>query len=250
MDTYKEWRDMCHQLGVDYSTESIVKMDYWYDYLIKQYSSENRHYHNLNHIVSLIKLSNHDKKSHYTISPKLVHLLLFAIWFHDVIYDVIKKDNEEQSAKKAKECLEDLGLSKTKNYYGPAEDFVEKLIVATKHDKKEDLYWCQYICDIDTLILSSHNWEQYQEYSENIRKEYSFFSDKDWNHGRINFLENILKNKENIYYLSDVPFNNRILGISYVDEERAKENIKKEIGFLNENRSLQSNVSREPCSVS
>src|SRR5262245_53111800 len=59
----------------------------------EHYSAKNRAYHNLSHIQSLLSLSEslpdkiQNRDAHY-----------FAIWFHDIIYDTKRSDNEEKSA--------------------------------------------------------------------------------------------------------------------------------------------------------
>src|SRR5918993_1304291 len=62
------------------------------------YSSPNRYYHNLYHIQALMDLSGQYAK---WLSNK--DLIDFAIFYHDVIYNVSQLDNEEKSAEKAKD---------------------------------------------------------------------------------------------------------------------------------------------------
>src|SRR6266511_3565025 len=61
--------------------------------IVEHYSAKNRAYHNLSHIQSLLSLSE-------SLPDKIQNrdALYFAVWFHDVIYDTKRSDNEEKSA--------------------------------------------------------------------------------------------------------------------------------------------------------
>src|SRR5262245_8614686 len=76
-----------------------------FDAIVEHYSAEDRAYHDLSHIQSLISLSE-------TLSDKIQNLdaHYFAVWFHDVIYDTKRSDNEEKSAEIAAESLANLGV--------------------------------------------------------------------------------------------------------------------------------------------
>ena len=93
-----------------------------------------------------------------------------CIYFHDVIYDPTKKDNEEQSAvlflKYAEEEKLDELLKKE----------VETIILATKNHavrQPNESLECQVFLDLDLSILGADA-ATYGIYCENIRKEYSF----------------------------------------------------------------------------
>jgi len=80
----------------EYSDNEILKNDYWKE-IEQSYSQKSRKYHNLTHLENMIleleevkdKISDYDS-------------LLFSIFYHDIIYKMTSKDNEEKSAEKAK----------------------------------------------------------------------------------------------------------------------------------------------------
>lgn len=90
-----------------------------------------------------------------------------ALWFHDIIYDPKKNDNEKMSSEYAKAFLESINL---------APDVISKiehLIALTKHPSCPETCDEKYIIDIDLAILGL-NKEHYDSYESSIRKEYGF----------------------------------------------------------------------------
>ena len=65
------------------------------------YSKPTRHYHTLKHLEEIYK-----ELQSFNLTP----LLEFAIFYHDIVYDVKRDDNEEQSALLAKKRLEELSV--------------------------------------------------------------------------------------------------------------------------------------------
>lgn len=126
------------------------------------YTESHRHYHNLTHISSMIQeIDNNPDNS-------LDHdVLLFATWFHDIVYNPKKHDNEEKSAMLAVKMLKQLGVPQEKIKK------VETLILATANhmninDPDPDM--CFFL-DCDLKVLGATR-EQYILYAEDIRKEY------------------------------------------------------------------------------
>ena len=68
----------------------------FYSELVTSYSEKGRHYHNLNHLESLLQQI-------LPIADQLRDLdtVLFALYYHDAVYHVLRKDNEERSARLA-----------------------------------------------------------------------------------------------------------------------------------------------------
>ena len=90
----------------------------------------------------------------------------FALWFHDVIYDIGSRNNEEESARIAREAALALGLSKT------WADRVSGLILATRHAATPVEADAQLVVDIDLSILGQP-WQRFDAYEEEIRTEYA-----------------------------------------------------------------------------
>jgi len=179
--------------------------------LVERYSEGARVYHNLSHIQSLLAMSE-------SLSDKAQDrgALCFAIWFHDVIYDTQRSDNEEKSAEFAVEALASLGV--------PEQTIVttREMILATKHHRGADLSWdMKAFLDLDTSILGAPG-EIYEEYSRAIRKEYSWVPDVLYREGRMKILNDFL-GRERIYHTEEINANY---------EAQARHNIAEEIKAL------------------
>lgn len=90
------------QIVQDYNSDQLFTERLWYDITL-QYLTKNRHYHNLNHLEHLYQLL-------ITIKEKIHDwdTLIFSIAYHDIIYNVRRNDNEEQSATYAEKELNNI----------------------------------------------------------------------------------------------------------------------------------------------
>jgi predicted metal-dependent HD superfamily phosphohydrolase len=163
-----------------------------------------RKYHNWTHVESCLGYFNR------RLSEFATEELLFAIVYHDSIYNPESKTNEEDSVSVAKTDLSGLGLDLNK---------IETYILATKHTGEiyqDDATQC--MLDVDLSILGASP-ELYKNYSDAIRQEYSFVSDKDYFIGRKSFLEKMLVREKLFYKLTEF-------------EASARLNLKNEIVYL------------------
>ncbi len=90
------------------SEEKAFIEDFWHE-LKRNYSKYGRHYHTLNHLDNLI--------SELTLVKESIsdwQLLVFSIAYHDAIYNPLKNDNEDRSAKLAYSRLSQLRISETR----------------------------------------------------------------------------------------------------------------------------------------
>jgi predicted metal-dependent HD superfamily phosphohydrolase len=181
--------------------------------IVEKYSNINRFYHNLEHIKQMIDFVN-------TNNNKIQYLddVLFAVWFHDFEYNPHKTDNEEQSAKIAKEFLKNIGYNREK--YRTIYNYILRTAKHTEF-KQKDTIDLRIFLDSDILIFASEK-EKYFEYSQKIRKEYSYITDLRYNKGRIKILKNFIKNK----YIFHLHEHRKIY------DDIARENIKNEIQLL------------------
>ncbi|MEM9884642.1 MAG: hypothetical protein AAF849_02035 [Bacteroidota bacterium] len=85
----KYWADTLRGLRIDTS----AAQNYWQP-LESAYTGPDRHYHNLDHLSTMFGILESLALEH----PYLVRL---AVWFHDLIYDIHRKDNEAKSAEAA-----------------------------------------------------------------------------------------------------------------------------------------------------
>lgn len=177
-----------------------------------QYSSEGRYYHTLNHIQAMLAVleSQRSKIQDYVV-------VQLAAWFHDIIYDTHRNDNEEQSAQFAEHTLRDLGLSQ-----GIVEQVTELILSTQTHCAPNGDTDTQIFLDADLAILGSTK-EEYQAYKEAIRKEYAWVPEDTYRSARKSILQKFL-DRERIYFTEDIA--ERL-------EQPARSNIEKELETLN-----------------
>ena len=153
---------------------SVVNVNF-YQKLVQLYSQKNRHYHNLNHIQALLKLS--EEYRNILNSPRTIN---FAIWYHDAIYNASKNNNEEKSAELAKKHLTAMGVNQN-----VISDCFKLIIATKKHEVPNNLntFDAKFLLDIDLSILAAPQ-KAYLQYTKQIRKEYSIYTDLMYNKGR------------------------------------------------------------------
>lgn len=144
------------------------------------YSQPHRAYHNLRHIADCLK----EFEAARALCERADEVEL-ALWFHDAIYDPRAKENEEQSARLAREVIQGAAL--------PAEfgDHVEALILATKHNAPPRENDARLIVDIDLAILGQDE-ARFDEYETAIRKEYDWVPEAQFKTGRSAILRSFL----------------------------------------------------------
>lgn len=172
-------KDIFATLLSNYTKDSEQIESLW-NAVTSVHSKKNRYYHNLTHLEHLYQ-------SLIPIQHKIKDwdMILFALFYHDYVYNVLKKDNEEQSAKKAVEILNSLSIDTDRIYLCNA------IILATKvHNvaKNSDI---NYFTDADLSILGS-DWKDYEIYFKNVRKEYKYYPDFMYNKGRIKVLTHFI----------------------------------------------------------
>lgn len=147
--------------------------------LEQAYTHKSRHYHTLHHVEALVEslLPLQDQFKHW---PTVV----LAIAYHDAVYNVLKKDNEEQSAALAKKKLAGIG-------FPPAEiERCVQFILATQHHAPADEE-INLFTDADLAILGAAP-DAYALYTRQIRQEYSIYPDLLYNPGRKKVLQHFL----------------------------------------------------------
>jgi predicted metal-dependent HD superfamily phosphohydrolase len=171
-----------------------------------QYSEPHRHYHTLKHLEHLYK-----ELEMVALNP----VLEFAIFYHDIIYDVSKQDNEEQSAIYAQKRLKALMLP---------EELIEditQLILLSKSHNITPIENAKLFLDADISILGASP-SAYEQYTQKIRKEYRIYDDATYKSGRTNVLANFLEKPR--LYQSDYFYHQY--------EAQARNNIVKEYAHL------------------
>lgn len=146
------------------------------------YREPGRHYHDERHLADC--LDQLDEVAGLQARDR--RLLRWAILWHDCVYDAMRNDNEERSARFAYRELVGCGVP------GREADEVERLILLTKgHRAAEDDRLGAILVSIDLSILGSEP-ERYRRYADAVRREYAQVTDDAWRAGRIAVLEKLL----------------------------------------------------------
>lgn len=168
-----------------YSTDVALNNKLWED-IENKYSNKKRHYHKLHHLENLLnELSE--------VKPQIQNwdTILFTLFYHDVIYNTLKSDNEQKSADYAEQKM--LMLSVPVDIINNC----KKQILATQSHVVSTDSDTNLFTDADLSILG-YSHEAYTEYYQNIRREYNIYPDLVYNPGRKKVLLHFL-NMEKIY---------------------------------------------------
>lgn len=161
-------------------TQSQSKIDALWLEIETSYSENTRYYHTLQHLENLL-LQLSDVKGQI----QQWETVLFTLYYHDVVYDAQKSDNEEKSAELAVRRMREIGIP---------QEIIERCkeqILATKSHIISSFADTNYFTDADLSVLGQSR-EIYSAYHQNIRKEYSIYSDSFYNPGRKNVLNHFL----------------------------------------------------------
>lgn len=196
-------------LAANYSDDKVLNLTLWEE-IVKNHTDKKRYYHTLVHLENLLF-----QLSQVKTEINSWNTILFTLFYHDVIYNSLKSNNEEKSTEFAIERMQLL--------YVPKEIIkrCENHILATKHHKVSEDTDTNYFTDADLAILGS-NWETYEQYYKNVRKEYAVYPSLVYNPGRKKALKHILT-MDNIFKTEY--FHQKF-------EKAARENIQREIDLL------------------
>jgi predicted metal-dependent HD superfamily phosphohydrolase len=149
--------------------------------LVERYGSPSRHYHDLRHLSDVLDVI--DLLAAYADDLEAVRL---AAWFHDAVYDPLRMDNEDVSARLAEDRLPGCGVSER------TVGAVARLVRLTaRHDPAIDDADGAVLCDADLAILAAGP-ERYGEYAADVRVEYAHLDDETFRRGRAAVLETLL----------------------------------------------------------
>lgn len=197
------------QLVSKYRSNKKANSVLW-ENIAKKYNSKLRYYHNMKHLEQINSqlLLVKDKINNWDV-------VLFSLFYHDYVYSVLITNNEGKSAREAVNVLTELGVA-NKDIKA-----CRAMIVATKGHTVSETSDINYFTDADLSILGQQ-WELYDIYRKNVRKEYSIYPNSVYNKGRVKVL-NELFNTSKLYKTE--PF-------ITLYEAQAKENMGKEIELL------------------
>lgn len=156
--------------------------------LRKRYSAKGRHYHTWNHIKEMFRgLELIDE------ALECLPAVVLAIIFHDSVFDPKRGDSEARSIGLMRRLCKNVGHQ----YWIERAD---TLIAATTEHHSLPQGWDRngdagYFLDLDLAILGAGA-ERYQEYLQQVRKEYRHLSAQEWRTGRRSFVQAALAKAE------------------------------------------------------
>ncbi|WP_415582481.1 hypothetical protein [Flavobacterium longum] len=161
-------------------TDTVSVADRLWDEIAKHYSARQRHYHNLSHLEAM-----RGELVSVTEELSYAEAVWFALYYHDLVYNVGASDNEEKSATLAQQRLATLGADHTFT------DRVARHIIATKKHEWSPDQDTNFLVDADLSILGVSP-ERYRAYTQQIRKEYAVYPDFLYHPGRRKVLRHFL----------------------------------------------------------
>lgn len=161
-------------------TEQTAVIDQYWQEIETAYKGPKRHYHKLTHLEQVFQ----------QLLPLRAEIadwdtLLFSLFYHDIVYNVRRQDNEEKSAELAQERLQAL-------VYPP--ERIEKCvaqIIATKSHTLSPNADTNLFTDADLAILGQ-DWPIYHSYTQQVRREYAIYPDLLYKPGRRKVLQHFL----------------------------------------------------------
>jgi len=156
-------------------SDSESATNLWLD-VGSRYCEPLRHYHTLDHIAASLA---------HLDAVEVNAAVEGAIWFHDVIYDPARRDNEEQSAA--------FFLETTRPWIDP--DLAERiqLLIMATDPRTERIEHPDHalITDIDLAILGAEA-ADYDAYAKAIRAEYGHVPDEEFRMARAAVMKRFL----------------------------------------------------------
>lgn len=145
------WSRLCRDLSTDDDRRGAV----WRG-IVAAYGEPQRHYHTLSHIAAVV--ANAERLRDRFEDPSAA---LLALFFHDIVYDPARHDNEARSADRLRDVFGDIASI----------DRACAHILATQHHDAQEDPDTNLVLDIDMAILGA-SWESYRAYAEGVYREY------------------------------------------------------------------------------
>ncbi|MEZ5966587.1 MAG: hypothetical protein R3F56_22310 [Planctomycetota bacterium] len=144
--------------------------------LTRRYTEPHRRYHDIRHIAQMLA---------WGMEVGLDDAQVWAIWFHDAVYDPRRPDNEEQSAVLAERCL--LASGHGQDLVNVVTQIVRDTRTHTPTVRESGL-----VLDLDlgTLALP---WDAFCNNTAAIRGEYAHVDDASFATGRRRFMAGLLE---------------------------------------------------------
>ena len=174
--------------------------------LIKCYYEEHRFYHTFDHIKRMFDVAN-------KYNLLLTDEQSMAIFYHDAYYDPGFDQNEELSAKMFMDyCFNQKAVS--------LDAFIVRQIILDTKLEISTINESKLVIDLDLYDLGT---DRYENYKNNIRKEFYIYSDEEFRQGRVKWIESFLAREK--IYISNIDV--------FVEmEEKARRNLSDELQEL------------------
>ena len=148
-----------------------------------------RVYHGLRHVMWVVR---HVVTLCSEVTANDIGTVVAAGFFHDVVYDPTRDDNEDRSARVAAARLTELG------WHDDRTGTVARLVRTTqRHLPGDDDTDAMVLCDADLAVLGTSP-EDYVAYTSGVRREYRHVDDDAWRTGRTHVLHAFLS-RNSIY---------------------------------------------------
>lgn len=198
-----------NELLTKYTDDKSLINTLWSE-IEKNYSGNRRHYHTLQHLDSLLYQLTDVKEEIQNWDT-----ILFTLYYHDIIYNATKLNNEEKSANLAVKRLKEVAVSSA------IIEKCKKQILATKSHLSSNDSDTNYFTDADLSVLGQ-SWETYTLYYKNVRKEYAIYPSFIYKPGRKKVLHHFLAMDR--IFKTDIFYNKY--------EANAKSNLQRELKTL------------------
>jgi len=171
------WAALCRNLGVTLSSSLE-----WWRKIRRHYCESHRYYHTTRHLEDMFRVAAELSKDNIVSND-----VALAIFFHDIVYDPTRKDNEHVSA----EIFRDFIKSCAPTFPGTKKvaEWIER--TAKHHTGPEAKGDLAIFLDADLSVLGSSA-SRYAEYAESIRMEYAHVVWPMFQSRRITVLERFL----------------------------------------------------------
>lgn len=209
IEPWLEWKRLCEELKIE-----EVDVELGFQEFARRYGEPHRKYHTLEHIRDCLEqFALVRAQCEYPLALEM------AIWFHDFVYDPLRKDNEEESRKAMRRFL-----NRVYKKQRPSQEFENLMalgdqhIAATKHTAAQTGHDTQIMVDIDLSILG-REWNVYEQYTQQIGEEYKAVMKLIYRFRRKSIMQSFLKR--------DRIFSTQLFYDRY--ETQARKNIAREI---------------------
>lgn len=184
MNTELGHRFSQHLFALNSDITSAESRTLWLD-IATHYNETARAYHSLRHIQQLFFQFEHIRQ--HLHQP---HIIALALYYHDVIYNSMRSDNELKSAEYMSDNL---------SYYlndQQCQHIYDLIMMTATHQltelaDKDNRSDAAYFLDMDLSILGMP-WPEYEHYAQAIRQEYAHVPMTDYKTGRTQVLQTLL----------------------------------------------------------